>query len=282
MTSLAVKDVDVTLLDRQVLSNVDLTVPSGSWVTLVGPNGAGKSTLLNAITSAVEHTGLIECDGVSLANMRSRERAQLVAVVPQQPARPDGMSVLDYVLLGRTPYISYLGVESATDLAVAGELLETLELRELADRAVTSLSGGEFQRAVLARALAQEAPVLLLDEPTSSLDLGHAQQVLEFVDRLRTDRGLTVVSALHDLTTAGQFADQIVLLVDGSVVAHGPVREVLTEELISTHYGARVRVMHDDDGVMVVPVRGLAGIDSGHGAVDFNGEFEGEDGGGTT
>jgi iron complex transport system ATP-binding protein len=164
--------------------------------------------------------------------------------------------VLDYVLLGRTPYVPYLGIESATDLTVVADLLDTLELRELADRPVTSLSSGEFQRAVLARALAQEAPLLLLDEPTSSLDLGHAQQVLELVDQMRSRRGLTVVSALHDLTTAGQYADRLVLLVGGSVVAEGPAPEVLTEELIATHYGASVRVVDDPaGGIVVIPTR---------------------------
>ncbi|SDT69035.1 iron complex transport system ATP-binding protein [Jiangella sp. DSM 45060] len=256
MTILTVEGVGVTLLERRVVDDVSLSVPAGTWVTLVGPNGAGKSTLLRAVSGAVEHAGVIAFDGVEVARLRSRERAQLVAVVPQDPARPDGMTVLDYVLLGRTPYVPYLGTESAEDLAVAGELLDTLELRALSDRMVTELSGGEFQRSVLARALAQQAPVLLLDEPTSSLDLGHAQQVLELVDELRASRGLTVVSALHDLTTAGQFADHLVLLVDGRVVAQGSAQEVLTEELIRDHYGARVRVVTDPHGgVVVVPLR---------------------------
>lgn len=256
MTALTAEGVGVTLLERRVVDDVSLSVPAGTWLTLVGPNGAGKSTLLRAVSGAVGHSGTIAFDGVEVARLRSRERARLVAVVPQDPARPEGMTVLDYVLLGRTPYISYLGTESAEDLAVAGELLDTLELRSLSHRLVTELSGGEFQRSVLARALAQQAPVLLLDEPTSSLDLGHAQQVLELVDELRASRGLTVVSALHDLTTAGQFADHLVLLVDGRVVAQGSAQEVLTEELISAHYGARVRVLTDPlGGVVVVPLR---------------------------
>jgi len=268
VNALAVTGLEVTLLGRRVLADVDLTVPAGSWVTVVGPNGAGKSTLLRAIAGAVDYTGGIGFDGGSLDQLRSRERARTVAFVPQAPTRPDGMSVLDYVLLGRTPYVPYFGVESPRDIAVAEELLETLELRELAERPVTSLSGGEFQRAVLARALAQQAPLLLLDEPTSALDLGHAQHVLELVDHLRVDRGLTVISALHDLTTAGQFAERLVLLVDGAVVAEGEVEAVLTEELISRHYDASVRVVHDPHGgVVVVPVRERAvrrpGVSSG-------------------
>ncbi|NEE02522.1 ABC transporter ATP-binding protein [Phytoactinopolyspora halotolerans] len=225
-------------------------------MTLVGPNGGGKSTLLRAVAGSVDYDGDIEFAGTQLRGMRSRGRARTVAVVPQEPARPAGMTVLDYVLLGRTPYVSYLGVESAEDLTVVGELLETLELSALAYRAVTSLSGGEFQRAVLARALAQQAPLLLLDEPTSSLDLGHAQQVLELVDELRGERGLTVVSALHDLTMAGQFADHLVLLAGGRVAAQGAAHDVLTEELLGAHYGARVRILADPQGgVVVVPLR---------------------------
>lgn len=254
--SLELSDVTVELLGKRVVDGVTLAVPAGSWVTVVGPNGAGKSTLLRAVSGTAEAAGSISFGGRAMSEMRSRQRARTVAVVPQEPTRPDGMTVVDYVLLGRTPYVPYLGVESAHDLEVVHGLLGTLELDDFADRPVTSLSGGEFQRAVLARALAQEAPLLLLDEPTSSLDLGHVQQVLNLVDRLRVERGLTVVSALHDLTTAGQFAEQIVLIVDGRVVAEGPAREVLTEDVIAAHYGARVRVIDDpDDGVIVIPVR---------------------------
>jgi iron complex transport system ATP-binding protein len=257
VSSLVTDRVGVELLGARVLSGVSLTVPSGSWLTLVGPNGAGKTTLLRAITGAVEYEGQIVLDGAPLRELHERERARTVAAVPQLPVRPAGMTVQDYVLLGRTPYVSYFGVESADDLAVTDDLIRSLDLRGLESRAVTSLSGGEFQRAVLARALAQQAPVLLLDEPTSSLDLGHAQQVLELVDGLRRERDLTVVAALHDLTTAGQYSDRLALLVDGAVVAEGAPGEVLTEELVSRCYGATVRVTSDPEtGIVVTPVRG--------------------------
>ncbi len=256
MSSLTVSQVSVDLLGARVLRDVSLTVPAGHWVTLVGPNGAGKTTLLRAITGAVAHSGSIRLDDRDVGKLGQRERARTIAVVPQQPVRPDGMTVLDYVLLGRTPYVSYFGVETAADVGVVAELLETLELAELAARQVTSLSGGEFQRAVLARALAQQAPILLLDEPTTSLDLGHVQQVLELVDRLRRDRELTVVAALHDLTTAAQFSDRVALLVGGRLVTEGAPDEVLTREVIEAQYGAKVRVLADPEaGLIVVPVR---------------------------
>ena len=263
MSGLSIDRVGVSLLGHRVLDDVTLTIPGGHWLTVVGPNGAGKSTLLRAIAGVLAHDGRVELDGVRLGDLGSRQRARTVAVVPQEPTRPEGMAVVDYVLLGRTPYVPYLGIESTTDLAVVGDLLDTLELREMAERPVTSLSSGEFQRTVLARALAQEAPLLLLDEPTSSLDLGHAQQVLELVDQMRSQRGLTVISALHDLTTAGQFADSMVLLVAGAVVAEGSASEVLTEELIAAHYGARVRVIDDPGGgLVVIPLRGQVRQDS--------------------
>ena len=160
----------------------------------------------------------------------------------------------EYVLLGRTPYLGYFGTEGREDRLAAENALERLELRELAERSLGSLSGGELQRAVLARALAQEAPILLLDEPTSALDLGRQQQALELVHALR-DGGLTIVTTMHDLTLAGQYADRLVLLDRGQIVADGPPREVLSEVNVASFYGANVRVVHEEGGVFVLPLR---------------------------
>ncbi|HEX2178724.1 MAG TPA: ABC transporter ATP-binding protein, partial [Actinomycetota bacterium] len=188
-----------------------------------------------------------------------RERAKTASYVPQNPVVPADMPVRDYVLLGRTPYISYLGTESRNDLAVVAALLERVDLQDLARRRLGSLSGGELQRAVLARSLAQEARVLLLDEPTTGLDLGFQQQVLELVDSLRAERGLTVLAAIHDLTLAGQFSDRLVLIDSGSVCAAGHPREVLTEDLVVKHYGAPVTIVEVDGGSFaVIPLRGVS------------------------
>lgn len=166
------------------------------------------------------------------------------------------MSVADYVLLGRAPHQGYLAIESLDDLRAVEEALRSLELVELARRPLASLSGGELQRAVLARALAQSAPIMLLDEPTSSLDVGHQQQLLTLVDGMRRSCGLTVVSAIHDLTLAAQFCDRLVMLAGGRVVEDGSASHVLTESSIRRHYGARVRVLSDGgQGVVVIPVR---------------------------
>jgi iron complex transport system ATP-binding protein len=175
--------------------------------------------------------------------------------MPQRPFLPDEMGVSDYVMLGRTPHLGYLGAESRHDVETVRAALAKLGLTALARRPLGTLSGGEAQRAVLARALAQEAPVLLLDEPTASLDVGHAVEVLDVVDALRRAEGLTVVTAAHDLTLAGRYVDRLALISDGELVAEGLPEEVLTEEILRAHYGARIRVLQDRDGPVVVPVR---------------------------
>jgi iron complex transport system ATP-binding protein len=246
-----VDGVSVSLDGTCVVDDVTLDVEDGTWVALLGPNGAGKSTLLRAIAGLVPADGTIRVGGDDVTTLRRRDLARRLALVPQIPSMPGGMSVADYVLLGRSPFVSYLGSESATDLDAARRALERLELVPLAHRPLGSLSGGERQRAILARALAQEAPVLLLDEPTSALDAGRQQRVLELVDELRVEHGLTVLSAMHDLTLAGQYAQRLVLLNGGRVVASGAADEVLTEARIAEHYGALVRIVEG----AVVPVR---------------------------
>jgi iron complex transport system ATP-binding protein len=252
MTALALARVTVELGRRNVVDGVSFVVDPGEWVTLIGPNGAGKTTLLRAVAALVGHEGRIALDGVELRRLGRREVARRVAVVPQVPLMPAGMTVREYVLLGRTPYVSYLGREGRRDLAAAENAIARLDLVDFAGRQLGTLSGGERQRAVLARALAQEAPLLLLDEPTSALDAGRQQEALELIDALRLDAGLTVLAAMHDLTLAGQYASRLLLLSGGRIVAQGGAAEVLTEPLIAEHYGARVRVL---DGGAVIPVR---------------------------
>ncbi len=254
--------VGVELGGRAVLQDVDLDVADGEWVTVVGPNGAGKSTLLRYVAGLARGAGELHIDGRPAAALRHRERARLVALVPQAPVVPDGIRVLDYVLLGRTPYIGALQSESAADLAVVQQSLERLDLEDFAERTVTTLSGGERQRVLVARALAQQAPIVLLDEPTTALDIGHQQQVLELVDTLRRAHGLTVVTTMHDLTLAGQYADRVVLLDAGRIAVSGLAHEVLTEDNLRRYYGADVRVVHDDAGVSVVPLRPAATLRS--------------------
>lgn len=228
---------------------VDIDVADGEWVALIGPNGAGKSTLIKAAVDVVSHSGQVSLGG------RERRPGLDIAWMPQRPQLPDEMGVGDYVLLGRTPHLGYLAAESKHDVETMRSALARLDLSHFARRPLRTLSGGEAQRAVLARALAQEAPVLLLDEPTAGLDVGHAVDVLEVIDELRRQDGLTVVIAAHDLTLAARFADRLILLSGGKVVADGDPHQVLTEDTLTAHYGADIRVLEDADGPVVVPVR---------------------------
>jgi iron complex transport system ATP-binding protein len=259
VTAIELRGVSVSLDGRPVLRDLTLTVPGGARLGLIGPNGSGKTTLLRTIAGLVRHAGELRVGDADPDRLSRRQLARRIALVPQQPSVPPGFSVADYVLLGRSPHIPYLATESRRDLDAVAEVLDRLDLGGLAGRRVDSLSGGERQRVVLARALAQQAPVLLLDEPTTGLDVGHQQQVLELVERLRDHLDLTVVSAMHDLTLAGQFADQLVLLDGGRVAAAGPARTVLTEPVIRRHYHASVRVLEDPGGGLVVVPHRSAG-----------------------
>lgn len=242
--------------DTPVVRDVSLLVPSGGWLTLIGPNGAGKTSVLKAVAGLVGHDGAIALGGVPVRDLAPRELARRVAVVPQEPEVPPGMSVAEYVILGRTPHLSYLAKEGARDRRVAGDVIERLQLGSLASRELGRLSGGERRRAVIGRALAQQAPILLLDEPTTALDVGRQQEVLDLIDDLRMQDGLTVLAAMHDLTLAGQYADELALLVEGRMVACGRAEDVLTRSSIERHYGARVRVLPVlAAGRAVVPVR---------------------------
>ena len=248
-------DARVTLGGTAILRGVDLKVADGEWVAVVGPNGAGKSTLLRFLAGLVAGAGDLLIDGRPAGDLTRRERARLVALVVQTPTIPEGTTVGDYVLLGRTPHIRPLASEGPDDLAAAHSALAYLDLLDFTGRLVTTLSGGERQRVLVARALAQEAPVVLLDEPTTALDVGHQQQVLELIHQLRGDRGLTVVTTMHDLTLAGQYADRLVLLDAGRVVVDGPADAVLTEDNLARYYGAKVRIIHDGGRPVVLPLR---------------------------
>jgi iron complex transport system ATP-binding protein len=256
MSGVATTGLTAAYNGRDVVQSVSLTVAAGEWVAIIGPNGAGKTTVLRSIAGTVAATGEVSIADRSAAELSARSRARLVAFVPQQPVIPSGMTAVEYVLLGRTPYIGYWGSESDGDRHKALEALERLDAGQFADRMVDRLSGGERQRVVLARALAQDAAVLLLDEPTTALDIGHQQQVLDLVEGLRRERGIAVLAAFHDLTLAAQYADRLVVLDEGAVVASGTPDEVLTPELLGRFSGARVAVLEGPGGEpIVVPVR---------------------------
>jgi iron complex transport system ATP-binding protein len=254
---LALDGLSVTLGGSRVVDGLGVRVGEGEWVSLIGPNGAGKTTALRAVAGLVKYEGRIHVFGDDAATLTRRQVARVIALVPQVPLIPGDITVREYVLLGRTPYLSYLGGESRADYVAVDAALEQLDLIAFRRRRLDTLSGGERQRATLARALAQNAPILLLDEPTAALDVGRQQQVLELVDSLRASRGLTVLSTMHDLTLAGQYADRLLLLDQGKLVAAGAAEDVLTRPLITEHYGAEVAVLEaPGSGFVVVPVRG--------------------------
>jgi iron complex transport system ATP-binding protein len=237
------------------LRGVTHDVARGEWLGLIGANGAGKTTLLKTVARLIDYEGQIRVDDRETSGLTRRQFARLVAYVPQKPEFPPEMRAIDYVALGRVPHLGYFGAEGPHDRVRCGELLERLGLDVMAERQLSTMSGGELQRLVLARALAQEAPVLLLDEPTSALDLGRRVEALELVDELRLERGLTVISAMHDLSLAAQFADRLALLAAGAVVVVGTPAEVLVEDVLDLHFGTQVRILRTDDGELVVVPR---------------------------
>ncbi|MDQ3579221.1 MAG: ABC transporter ATP-binding protein [Actinomycetota bacterium] len=253
---ISLRDVAAGYGGKPVVSGVDVEVPAGSWLAVIGPNGAGKSTLLKAVAGLVPSSGEILVNGVASGSLVARERARLLGYAPQVPLIPEVLTVTDYVLLGRTPHLGPLAREGKHDLVVVAGVLDRLDLTALAGRALRTLSGGERQRAVLARVLAQQTGVLLLDEPTTGLDIGHAQALLDLVDRLRTEDSTTVISTLHDLTLAAQYADRLLLLDRGKPVAAGTPAEVLRADVVARHYDADVEVLTTERGhLVVVPSR---------------------------
>jgi cobalamin transport system ATP-binding protein len=257
VTALEVRDLSVELGKRPIVSDVRMDIPEGGWVCVIGPNGAGKTTLVHAIAGLLPRSGSVLLWGRPIEELGRRERARKIALVPQLPAIPESFTVEQYVLLGRTPHLGLLASEGPRDLQAVASALERLDLGWAASRRLDTLSGGELRRAVIARAVAQEASLLLLDEPTTGLDIAQQLRVLELIEELRAADGLTVISTMHDLTLAGRFAHRFALLSEGRLVAAGTRGEVLLPHVIAQHYGARVGVI--DDGALgwaVVPLSG--------------------------
>jgi iron complex transport system ATP-binding protein len=250
---LAACEVRVELGGQPVLRGVDVEVYAGEIVGLLGPNGAGKSTFLRAATRVVPlKTGSIEVTGKPLAGLGRRELAQAVAVVQQLPEAPATMTVEELVLLGRNPHLGLLGRESAHDYAVVAEAMQRAGCEEFAARPLHTLSGGQRRRAFIARALAQEPKLLLLDEPTANLDVQAQAEAFELLRRLARD-GVGVLVAVHDLTLAAAYCDRAVLLVDGRVIASGVPSEVVTPDIVTRVYGDRVMVIpHPQSGAPIV------------------------------
>lgn len=249
---LALEGVAARLGERTVLGGVDLAVAPGEVVGLVGRNGAGKTTLLRiAAGTLTPDAGRVLLDGRAIASIERRARARQVALVPQDTQVPFPFSVAELVLMGRTPHLGFLGFENAHDLAVARGAMQRMGIAALADRAVPTLSGGERQLAVVARALAQEPNLLLLDEPTAFLDLRHRLEVLEIVRALAAG-GASALVVSHDLGLAARFCDRLVLLGEGCILASGAPREVLVPETLRAAFGIEASIVLAPDGTPLV------------------------------
>jgi len=229
---------------RRALHAVSLEVEAGQVVALIGPNGSGKTTLVRAVSGVLPVLeGRVRTNGDDLLSLPPAQRARHLAVVPQAVSLPPAFSVWETVLMGRTPYLNFLGQVSLKDEEIARLALQKVEALELADRRVGELSGGEQQRVLLARALAQATPILLLDEPTSNLDMHYQISFMETVRALAHQEHLAVLIALHDLNLAARYADRVALLQEGELIACGTPRQVLTAELISSAYHLPVQVV---------------------------------------
>jgi len=256
---LKIDSLTVAYSDKIVLRHVSLEVQPGEILALIGPNGAGKSTLIRATSGVVPiASGRVSVDGQELTGLSHSQRAKILAVVPQARQLGGAFTVEQAVTMGRTPYLNWLGQEGETDKAVVRQALEQTCLDAFADRQIANLSGGEQQRVLLARALAQSTPVLLLDEPTNHLDLQHQTNLLSLVKRLAQERQLAVLMALHDLNLVSFYADKVALIVNGELKHQGTPSQVIRAEYISAAYRTPVEVVsHPKTGAPIIFPQGV-------------------------
>ncbi len=240
---LKIQDLSASYHGHQVLHDVSFEIKNGEVLALIGPNGAGKSTIIRAASGVIPSTGSIRTNGDDFHSLDPMQRARYVAVVPQAISLPPAFTVWETVLMGRTPYLGFLGNASSHDEELVRSSLTRVNALSLSDRRVGELSGGEAQRVLLARALCQSTLILLLDEPTAHLDLQYQVSLLELIRELAHKENLAVLIALHDLNLAARYADRVALLVGGRLDAIGTPREVFTPEIISNAYCLPVQVV---------------------------------------
>lgn len=250
---------DLTLIygERTISRDLSFRVPDGLFTVIVGPNACGKSTLLRALARIIRPgAGHVVLDGKEIDRISAREVARTLGLLPQSSVAPDGITVADLVARGRYPHQSFLQRWSQADEDAVSWAMRTARVEELADRAVDELSGGQRQRVWIAMVLAQETPLLLLDEPTTFLDIAHQIELLNLLRDLNRRQGNTVVAVLHDLNQACRYADHIVAMRDGIIVAEGDPRSVMTAELVKTVFGLAAIVIDDPvtGDPMVVPL----------------------------
>ncbi|MGN7188185.1 ABC transporter ATP-binding protein [Microbacterium enclense] len=255
--SLAAEGVTLGYGDRTIVDSLDLRVPAGRVTTIVGANACGKSTLLKAMARLLTpSSGQVLLDGKAIHRLPTKQVARVLGLLPQSPIAPDGIAVSDLVSRGRHPHQGALSRWTSADDAAVARALEATDVTHLADRPVDELSGGQRQRVWIAMALAQETDVLLLDEPTTFLDISHQIDVLDLLTDLNRERGTTVAMVLHDLNLAARYADHLVAMAQGQVIAAGDPGDVLTEETVRRVFGLDSRVVPDPltGRPMVIPI----------------------------
>ncbi|MGA9872992.1 MAG: ABC transporter ATP-binding protein [Rhodococcus sp. (in: high G+C Gram-positive bacteria)] len=243
--------------DRTIIENLDLQVHTGVITTVIGPNGCGKSTLLRSLGRLLKPKhGKVVLDGKAISGMRTKDVARVLGMLPQAPTAPEGLTVGDLVSRGRHPHQSWIRQWSSDDESEVANALELTGVGDLADRPVDELSGGQRQRAWISMALAQGTDILLLDEPTTYLDLAHSMEVLDLVDRLHEELGRTVVMVLHDLNLAVRYSDQLIVMSQGKIVGSGRPQDIISEELLLDVFGLEARVIDDpvSDRPLIVPI----------------------------
>lgn len=252
---LKIQNLSASYHGHQVLHAVSFDVKNGEVLALIGPNGAGKSTIIRAASGVIPSTGQVRTNGDDFHSLSPMRRARYMAVVPQAISLPPAFTVWETVLMGRTPYLGFLGNASSHDEELARQSLSKVNALALIDRRVGELSGGEAQRVLLARALCQSTPILLLDEPTAHLDLQYQVSLLELVRELAHKENLAILIAMHDLNLAARYADRVALLVGGHLTSIGSPRDVLTAESISHAYCLPVHVVEHPfmDSPLVLP-----------------------------
>ncbi|WP_342610792.1 ABC transporter ATP-binding protein [Streptomyces albidoflavus] len=244
--SLTAEELTLGYADRTVIDSLDLAVPPGRITVIVGANACGKSTLLRSMSRLLApRAGRVLLDGRQVHRFPAKELARTMGLLPQSPLAPEGITVSDLVGRGRHPHQGVFSRWSREDDAAVASALEATQTEELAERAVDELSGGQRQRVWIAMALAQQTDLLLLDEPTTFLDVSHQVEVLDLLTDLNADRGTTIVMVLHDLNLAARYADHLIALADGRLHAQGTPSEVLTEETVRAVFGLDSRIIED-------------------------------------
>lgn len=257
MTALSAQNLTLAYDNRTISRNLDIDIPAGEVTVIVGPNGCGKSTLLRALSRLLAPSeGHVTLDGDDIRRLGGKEFARRLALLPQSSQAPPGITVGDLVARGRFPHQRLLQQWSVDDQVALERAMAATGITDFVDRGVDELSGGQRQRVWVAMLLAQNAPVMLLDEPTTFLDIAHQLDVLDLLARLNKEEGRTVVVVLHDLNQAARYADHLVIMSDGAVAVHGPPADILTEGLLGDVFGLDARVIVDPvlGNPLVIPI----------------------------